>query len=86
MHVNLEELIADIVTPLVDHPEEVRIEKDEKNQVVSLILSVNEQDIGKIIGKEGRTAQAIRTVLAAAGAQSSKKIKLEISEKKGEGK
>ncbi|MGG3572068.1 KH domain-containing protein [Bacillus gobiensis] len=84
MQVNLEELITAIVTPLVDHPEEIRVEMVEKSHNVSLSLSVSEHDIGKIIGKGGRTAQAIRSVLAAAGARSSKKIRLEISKGKGE--
>ncbi|KZE56745.1 MULTISPECIES: KH domain-containing protein [Bacillus amyloliquefaciens group] len=75
---NLEDLIVSIVTPLVDHPEDITVTKEETDQKIALRLSVNKSDTGKIIGKQGRTARAIRTVVFAAGAQSSKKVQFEI--------
>ncbi|MCZ4248601.1 KH domain-containing protein [Bacillus amyloliquefaciens] len=75
---NLEDLIVSIVAPLVDHPEDIAVTKEETDQKIALRLSVNKSDTGKIIGKQGRTARAIRTVVFAAGAQSSKKVQFEI--------
>ncbi|QDF55905.1 KH domain-containing protein [Bacillus velezensis] len=75
---NLEDLIVSIVAPLVDHPEDITGHKEETDQKIALRLSVNKSDTGKIIGKQGRTARAIRTVVFAAGAQSSKKVQFEI--------
>ncbi|KXZ14925.1 RNA-binding protein [Bacillus nakamurai] len=75
---HLEDLIVSVVAPLVDHPEDIRVTKEETDQKIALRLSVNESDTGKIIGKQGRTAKAIRTVVFAAGAQSSKKVQFEI--------
>ncbi|MEC3653620.1 KH domain-containing protein [Bacillus siamensis] len=75
---NLEDLIVSIVVPLVDHPEDITVTKEETDQKIALRLSVNKSDTGKIIGKQGRTARAIRTVVFAAGAQSSKKVQFEI--------
>ncbi|UBM47420.1 KH domain-containing protein [Bacillus velezensis] len=73
---NLEDLIVSIVAPLVDHPEDITVTKEETDQKIALRLSVNKSDTGKIIGKQGRTARAIRTVVFAAGA--SKKVQFEI--------
>ena len=75
---NLEDLIVSIVAPLVDHPEDITVTKEETDQKIALRLSVNKSDTGKIIGKQGRTAKAIRTAVFAAGAQSSKKVQFEI--------
>ncbi|ADP32112.1 KH domain-containing protein [Bacillus atrophaeus] len=75
---HLEDLIVTIVAPLVDHPEDIRVIREETDQKIALRLSVNKSDTGKIIGKQGRTAKAIRTVVFAAGARSSKKVQLEI--------
>ncbi|ASF28798.1 RNA-binding protein [Bacillus amyloliquefaciens] len=75
---NLEDLIVSIVAPLVDHPEDITVTKEETDQKIALRLSVNKSDTGKIIGKQGRTARAIRTVVFAAGEQSSKKVQFEI--------
>ncbi|EIM08726.1 YlqC protein [Bacillus atrophaeus C89] len=74
----MEDLIVTIVAPLVDHPEDIRVIREETDQKIALRLSVNKSDTGKIIGKQGRTAKAIRTVVFAAGARSSKKVQLEI--------
>lgn len=75
---NLEDLIVSIVAPLVDHPEDIMVTKEETDQKIAPRLSVNKSDTGKIIGKQGRTARAIRTVVFATGAQSSKKVQFEI--------
>lgn len=73
-------LIEIIVSALVDHPEDVHVtERDDDGRTV-YSLSVNKADMGKVIGKQGRVAKAIRTVVYAAGSSQHKKIYLEISE------
>lgn len=74
------ELIETLVKPLVDHPEEVSVEIVEEDRRVMYRLSVNKSDMGKVIGKQGRVAKAIRTVVYAAGASQAKKVYLEITE------
>lgn len=74
---SLEELIVSIVEPLVDFPEDIHVSSLEKDEQVIYTLSVNAEDTGKVIGKQGRTAKAIRTVIFAASAESSKKVQPE---------
>lgn len=76
----MKELIETIVKPLVDFPEEVQVQVLEENHRVTYQLSVNKNDMGKVIGKQGRVAKSIRTVVYAAGSSQQKKIFLEISE------
>ena len=67
---SLSDLVAFVARALVDKPDEVLVEEVPTPRGVVLELSVAEDDIGKVIGKDGRTAQAIRTVLSAASAKS----------------
>lgn len=76
----MKELIEAIIKPLVDFPEDVHIDVIEEDQRVTYQLSVNKIDMGKVIGKQGRVAKAIRTVVYAAGSSQQKKIFLEIGE------
>ena len=76
----MKELIETIVKPLVDFPEDVHVVVVEDDQRVTYRLSVNRADMGKVIGKQGRVAKAIRTVVYAAGSSQQRKIFLEISE------
>lgn len=77
----MRELILTIVKPLVDFPDDVHVREAEEDHHVTYQLSVNKEDIGKVIGKKGRVAKAIRTVVyAAAGSKHHKKIYLEIIE------
>ncbi|WP_102271481.1 KH domain-containing protein [Cytobacillus massiliigabonensis] len=76
----MKELIETIVKPLVDFPEDVQVNVLEEENRVTYQLSVNKTDMGKVIGKQGRVAKAIRTVVYAAGSSQQKKIFLEISE------
>lgn len=62
----MRELIETIVKPLVDFPEDVSVDVVEDEHRVTYKLSVNKTDIGKVIGKQGRVAKAIRTVVYAA--------------------
>ncbi|CAM3416304.1 KH domain-containing protein [Aeromicrobium ponti] len=76
----MKELIETIVKPLVDFPEDVQVNVQEEDQRVTYQLSVNKNDMGKVIGKQGRVAKAIRTVVYAAGSSEQKKVFLEIIE------
>ncbi len=75
---DLKSLLEAIVQGLVDRPEEVRISEHAKDSATVLELRVARTDIGKVIGKDGRTAQSIRTVLSAAGARDQRKVHLDI--------
>ena len=74
------DLIEFIAQSLVDHPEQVKVHEIEREKVTVLELSVAADDLGKIIGKGGRTAKAIRAVLLAAGVKVNRKTVLEIIE------
>ncbi|WP_445488298.1 KH domain-containing protein [Niallia sp. 03133] len=76
----MKELIETIVKPLVDFPDEVTVHVTEEDNRIICLLSVNKDDMGKVIGKQGRVAKAIRTVVYAAGSLQQKKLIVEISE------
>jgi predicted RNA-binding protein YlqC (UPF0109 family) len=76
----MKDLVKSIAQALVDHPEQVTVNEIEGNQTSVLELKVAKDDLGKIIGKQGRTAQAIRTLLSAASAKLKKRSVLEIIE------
>lgn len=71
-------LIESIVLPLVDHPEEVVIDETEEQRKVVIHLTVHPDDVGKVIGKNGRIAKAIRTLIHAANKDGEKRIYLDI--------
>lgn len=76
----MKELIAVIVKPLVDSPENIEITELVQEDQITFRLSVHKDDVGKVIGKQGRIAKAIRSVVYAAGSNSSKRIQLEIND------
>lgn len=76
----MKELIEYIAKALVDYPEQVSVNVLEGSQSSVLELSVAKVDLGKVIGKQGRTAKAIRTILGAASAKLKKRTVLEIIE------
>lgn len=76
----MKDLIKYIAQALVDHPEEVEVTEIEGNQTSVLELKVAKDDLGKVIGKQGRTARAMRTLLSAASAKIRKRTVLEIIE------
>lgn len=76
----MKELILVIVKALVDHPEQVKIVEIGGERTLVLELSVAKEDLGKVIGKQGRTARAIRTILTAASTKLKKRSVLEILE------
>ncbi len=76
----MKDLIGYIAQALVDHPEQVNVTEVAGNQTTVLELKVAKEDIGKVIGKQGRTARAMRTILSAASAKIKKRTVLEIVE------
>ena len=73
-------LIEYIAKSLVDHPEEVQVSEVEGEQTTVLELKVSKEDLGKVIGKQGRTARALRLILSAASTKFKKRTVLEILE------
>ncbi len=76
----MKELVEAIAKALVDHPDQVSVKTVDGEQVVVLELRVAPDDLGKVIGRQGRTAKSIRTILGAAGMKLHKRFTLEILE------
>lgn len=74
----MKELVEVIAKALVDNPDEVVVSETEKDKVIVVDLKVAPSDMGKVIGKSGRIAKSIRTVVSAASAKSDKKVIVEI--------
>ena len=75
---SIKTLVEYIVQALVDNPEQILIAERTGRNTTIIELSVAKEDIGKVIGKEGRTINAIRTILNAAGASQKKRVVLEV--------
>jgi len=76
----MEKLIAGIARSLVDQPEAVKVTRTDEENNVTIELAVAPEDLGKVIGKQGRTARALRSILAAVAAKDDKRSRLEIVE------
>jgi uncharacterized protein len=76
----MKDLVEAIARALVDHPDEVQVRAVDGEQVTVLELRVHPDDLGKVIGRQGRTAKAVRTLLGAAGMKLHKRFTLEILE------
>jgi len=76
----LRELVDYLARGLVYRPEEVKVEEVSEPDALVFELQVAEEDLGKVIGKQGRTAKALRTILAAASAKTRRRVILEILE------
>ncbi|MDY4139695.1 MAG: KH domain-containing protein [Eubacteriales bacterium] len=74
----MQELLTFVARSLVDHPEQVTVTETEGPEAIILELNVAEEDMGKVIGKQGRIAKAIRAVVKAATAKNSKPVFVEI--------
>lgn len=74
----MKELLLEIAKTLVDNPDEVQVEVVEKEHLTVLQLTVAKEDMGKVIGKKGKIAQAIRTVIKAATPPNEKKVVVDI--------
>ena len=80
MEVDMKSLIEDIAKALVDKPEEVSVSEVDGERTTVFELRVSTSDLGKVIGKQGKTARSIRTILSAAGTKLGKRCVLEILE------
>jgi uncharacterized protein len=76
----MKNLVASIAKALVDHPEQVQVNVVEGEMVTLLELRVHPEDLGKVIGRQGRTAESIRTILGAVGMKLKRRFTLEILE------
>ncbi|MDD2413559.1 MAG: KH domain-containing protein [Eubacteriaceae bacterium] len=74
----MKELVEVIAKSLVDNPDSVEVTETEKRNTIVLELKVAESDMGKVIGRQGRIAKAIRSVLKAAGTKNDKRVILDI--------
>jgi predicted RNA-binding protein YlqC (UPF0109 family) len=74
----LAELLAYLARELVDDPDAVRVESDERDGALVLVLHVAPDDVGKVIGRQGRIARALRQVVRAAAGRQRKRVVLEI--------
>jgi uncharacterized protein len=74
----VQELVEFLAKGLVDKPDEVRVERVEKDGALVLELHVAPEDVGKVIGRQGRIARALRTIVRASGARSNERALLEI--------
>jgi predicted RNA-binding protein YlqC (UPF0109 family) len=74
----MKELIETIAKALVDHPEAVRVNEVHKERLLVYQLSVHPDDMGKVIGKQGRIAKALRTVVSSAAVQANKRVTVDI--------
>ncbi len=75
---NLQETLLDIAKAIVDTPDEVNVTKEEDEKTITLTLTVAPDDMGMVIGRHGKIAKAIRTVIKAASANCGKKVNVEI--------
>jgi predicted RNA-binding protein YlqC (UPF0109 family) len=73
-------LVAHLAEALVDHPDQVQVSENENGDMIGIELTVAQDDLGKVIGKQGRTARAMRTILSASAARENKKARLDILE------
>ena len=75
----MKEVVEIIAKALVDHPEDVVVDEKQEDRMTLIELHVASDDMGKVIGKHGRIAKAIRTVAKAAGTRENKKVKVDIN-------
>ncbi|SDD95397.1 hypothetical protein SAMN02799630_04389 [Paenibacillus sp. UNCCL117] len=74
----MKDLVSVIARALVDHPEDVHVNIVEDDRSITFELSVHKSDVGKVIGKQGRIAKALRTVVTSAAVKESKRVSVEI--------
>ncbi len=79
-NVSLKDLVEFVARALVDHPDQVEVEEISGAQTIVLELRVAKEDLGKVIGKQGRTVKAMRAILNAASSKVRKRADLEILE------
>ena len=76
--INLQETLVNITKAIVDSPDEVKVVKEEDEKTITLTLTVAPDDMGMVIGRHGKIAKAIRSVMKAASVNSGKKVNVDI--------
>ena len=76
----MSELLAYLARELVDDPEAVRVEEEERDDALVLVLRVAADDVGKVIGRQGRIARALRTLVRASSARDRRSVLVEIAD------
>ena len=76
--INLQETLVNIAKAIVDSPDEVKVVQEEDEKTITLTLSVSPDDMGMVIGRHGKIAKAIRSVMKAASVNSGKKVNVDI--------
>lgn len=77
---NLKDILSDIAKAIVDHPDDVVVTEEEKGDEVTLTLGVHADDMGMVIGRHGRIAKAIRSVMKSVAGTRGKKVNVEIKD------
>ena len=78
---NINEIVKTIIEEMVDYPELVKISETGGDQITLLEVRVDKCDLGKVIGKQGRNAQALRTIVSAISAKNKQRVRFEITER-----
>lgn len=74
----MKDLVTAIARALVDHPDEVRVDEVERDHIIVYELRVHPDDVGKVIGKQGRIAKALRTVVSSVAVKENKRVTVDI--------
>ena len=77
---SLKEILIDLAAAIVDHPDDVVVTEQEENNEITLTLNVHADDMGMVIGRHGRIAKAIRSVMKAAAGAEGKKVNVDIKD------
>jgi len=77
---DIKNMVRELAAMLVDEPDKIEISEEQRDKAIIVVISVAEDDVGKIIGKNGQTAKALRALVNAASARKGKKVLLEIRE------
>lgn len=77
---SMKEILSDIVCAIVDHPDDVVIAEEESKDEVTLVLQVHADDMGMVIGRHGRIAKAIRSVMKSVAGTCGKRVNVEIKD------
>lgn len=76
----MKDILLTLIKPIVDNPEDVQVEETDDNGFVTLTVTVNKDDMGKIIGKEGKVIRSLRNVMKIPAMKQGKKINISLSE------